>query len=140
MMPLSLIPLDITKGAEKLLVTDPHGWILCLVSVSVVFSCLLILCGIYTLSGAIFSGKLKFRFPGKSRRGDEEAAVAAALAVALETGGNADDAEAAIAAALAMELSGSGHDAESYVITIKDRRPSGWSSKNFNFRKKPKRI
>ena len=43
----------LTAGADKMAVTDPHGWTLTLVCILVVFGCLLILYGIYSLLGAI---------------------------------------------------------------------------------------
>lgn len=51
----------ITTGAEKMMASDPHGLTLTLISLMVVFGCLLILYGAYSLSGAIFSGKFRRR-------------------------------------------------------------------------------
>lgn len=123
------MPLEITEGARRLLETDPHGWILCLVSVSVVFGCLLILCAIYSLSGAIFSGRFK-----RVKRAPEDAAVAAAIAMALECE-SGEEVPAAIALALSLETEGK-LAFEDNIITF---RPSerGWNDRKLLFRQSP---
>ena len=126
---------------------DPHGYTLTVVSISVVFLALLILFGIYNLSGKFFSGQIKLRNPFK-RAGkpagaaalsqaegkEEEIALAIAMALQAECGG---EAEAAIALALHRYLSESAHDAEPFVITLQPRR-SPWSDKSKLFRKQPR--
>ena len=111
--------------------TDPHGWTLTAISVTVVFAALIVLFFIYTLSGSIFSGKFK-RAPKPGKAGDEVAA-AIALALDMEDGG---ETYAAIATAVHLYLSGSAHDAEPGIITIV-RKNSPWNDKALNFRKKP---
>ena len=124
---------------------DPHGWTLTIVSVSVVFLALLILFTIYNFSGKVFSGQIKFRNPFK-REGkkfaaaklpagrDDEIALAIAMALNAECGG---EAEAAIALALHRFLSECTHDAEPFVITIR-QKPGAWNDKTQNFRKQPR--
>ena len=124
---------------------DPHGWTLTIVSVSVVFLALLILFTIYNFSGKVFSGQIKFRNPFK-REGkklaaaklpagrDDEIALAIAMALDAECVG---EAEAAIALALHRFLSECTHDAEPFVITIR-QKPGAWNDKTQNFRKQPR--
>lgn len=125
---------------------DPHGYTLTVVSISVVFLALLILFGIYNLSGKFFSGQIKLRNPFKrsdkparaaaltAAGNEEEIALAIAMALQNECGG---EAEAAIALALHRYLSESAHDAEPFVITLQPRR-SPWSDKSKLFRKQPR--
>lgn len=118
---MMILPL-ITPGAGKMMVNDPHGLTLTLISLMVVFGCLLVLYCVYALSDAIFSGKFK-----------RKAKVAAQPA-----GGQTPDGEteAAIATALHLYLSGSAHDKEAGIITIKPRKASGWTDKTLTLRKK----
>ena len=124
---------------------DPHGYTLTVVSVSVVFLALLILFTIYNFSGKVFSGKIKFRNPFKRKARpaglaalpagrEEEVALAIAMALNAECGG---EAEAAIALALHRFLSECTHDAEPFVITIR-QKPGAWNDKTQNFRKQPR--
>ena len=109
--------------AEK----DPHGAIITLVSVSVVFTALIILYFAYTFIGKLSSGEMKFRWPerkkaetkvkGKSPEGE----VAAAIALALDQEMNGE-VYAAISMALHQYLNDTVHDNESYIITIKRKR------------------
>jgi len=131
----------IESGAERMARTDPHGGILTVTSVSVVFSALLILLIIFTISGNAFSGKYKKarkapKAPKAAKAGapDEETAAAIAMALSMEGG---EDEVAAIAMALDLYLSGSAHDAESYTLTLADR-PSAWRDKARMFRKSPR--
>ena len=117
---------------------DPHGWTLTLISVSAVFSALILLYFIYNFSGNLFSGKFKRkpRAP-KASKGAPSGEVAAAIAMALnaEAGG---ETEAAIATALHLYLSESVHDFEPGFITLK-HTPSAWDDRQFNFRKTPRK-
>lgn len=101
---------------------DPHGVVLTVTSVLVVFSALIILRYAFGFVGKLFTGQIKFpSLRRKSKGMSEEEAVAVAMALSLEKGsGEPDEAvAAAIALALHEELEGSVHDYESYVITIK---------------------
>lgn len=111
--------------------TDPHGWTLSVIAVSVVFSALLILFLIYNLSGNIFTGKYK-RKP-KAR----DAETAAAIALALELNRTDDAVPAAIAMALHLHLGSGIHDSEPGIITIKRNPASGWNDKALLFRRTP---
>ena len=132
----------ITDKGAALLQTDPHGTTLTLIAVSTVFLGLIILYCIYTLSGNIFSGKYKtdpskkkakVKAPAKAAGMTPE--VAAAIALALNAGAG-NEAEIAALTALSLYLGTSTHDAESYVLTIKDSG-SSWNN-NQNFRKLPR--
>jgi len=96
------------------------SWTLTIVSVSVVFTALVILWGIYSLSGRIL---------GEKEPKEEKTAVQ-----------DTQDGElvAAISLALHQYCSDSIHDIESGVITI-EHRESAWDNKNRNFRKSPKK-
>lgn len=122
---------NMTAGAARVAETDPHGWTLTLISVSVVFFALVVLFCIYTLSGKAFTGGFKRRgkAPRKGRAGELAAAIATALS--LE---NAGEVQAAIAVALELENGGSCHDIEPGFITIRKTR-SGWDDRSRNFRK-----
>ena len=126
----------LTAGADRMAQVDPHGWTLTLISICVVFCALVILYFIYTLSGNIFSGKIKFS--KKKKAGSEtvdEPAVAAAIALAVDAETGKGDEAAAIALALHLHLNGGVHDIEPGIITIRHDRASGWDNKQRNFRK-----
>ena len=133
----------ITDKGAALLQTDPHGTTLTLIAVSTVFLGLIILYCIYTLSGNIFSGKYK-KDPSKKKAAKAKASakaggmspeVAAAIAMALNAGAG-NEAEIAALTALSLYFGTSTHDAESYVLTIKDADVT-WNNK-MNFRKLPR--
>ena len=133
-----------TKG-ERMKERDPHGWILTVVSVSVVFCALAILWFLFWL---LFDRSAKKKAKEgtslsktKGKRTvtlgeSEESAVAAAIALALdmEQGG---DRYAAIAAAVHLYLSESVHDVEPGIVTIR-RAESEWNNKSLIFRKLPR--
>ncbi len=121
----------LTVGADKMAQTDPHGWTLTLISVCVVFSALLILYGVYSLSGDIFSGKFR-RKAGKGAENAQEIAAAIAMALRSECG---SDEEVAALTALCLYLDDGVHDVESGIITIRRDAASAWGSPQFNFRK-----
>ncbi len=119
-------------------VTDPHGWTLTLISVTCVFTALIILYFIYNFSGNIFSGKYKRKPKApKAAKGEISGEVAAAIAMALEAEAGGET-EAAIATALHLYLSDAVHDVEPGVITLR-RSPSAWDNKQLNFRKLPRK-
>ena len=118
--------------------TDPHGWTLTLISVTVVFSALIVLYFVYNLSGNIFSGKFK-RAPKPKKRTvkpGEDAEVAAAIALALDME-NGGETYAAIATAVHLYLNDNVHDIEPGIVTIA-RKESAWNNKALNFRKLPR--
>ena len=97
---------------------DPHGVIITLVSVSMVFCALIVLFFAYTLIGKISSGK--FRKPKLKKKASNEVPeeVAAAIAMALDNEFNSET-YAAIGMALHQYFNDTVHDQESYTITIK---------------------
>lgn len=105
--------------AEK----DPHGAIITIVSVSVVFCALIILFFAYTFIGKLASGqwKLPERKPkAAASKGGPSPEEAAAIALALDQEMNGE-VYAAIGMALHQYLNDTVHDMESYIITIKRR-------------------
>lgn len=129
-----LFNLVLTAGGDRMMQTDPHGWTLTLISVSVVFAALIVLYFVYTLSGNIFSGKIKL--PKKTRKASADDEVAAAIALALDMELSGED-YAAIATAVHLYLNDTVHDAEPGFVTIV-RKESGWNDKSLNFRKLPR--
>ncbi len=125
----------LTAGGDRMMQTDPNGLTLTLISVSVVFAALIVLYCIYSLSGALFSGKFK-REPKPSVKASPDAEVAAAIALALDMEQDGDT-YAAIATAVHLYLSDSIHDVEPGIVTIR-RTPSAWSDKALTFRKLPR--
>ena len=127
----------LTAGGDRMMQTDPHGWTLTLISVSVVFAALIVLYFVYSLSGSIFSGKFKRApKPKKAAKGTPDAEVAAAIALALDME-NGGDVYAAIATAVHLYLNDAVHDVEPGIVTIV-RTDTGWNNKALNFRKLPK--
>lgn len=114
---------------------DPSGLILTVISISVVFFALIILYGLYSLSGAANSGKIKIKKTVKKSKGGEDE-IAAAIALALSKyQGAEDEVQVAIATALHLYLSEANHDIEPGIITIKSNPNSDWNNKQRNFRK-----
>ncbi len=105
---------------------DPHGVIITIVSVSMVFIALIILYFAYTFIGNLSSGKwsLKKVLPEKkpvvTARSEEGMSdeVAAAIAMALDKEFGSET-YAAIGMALHQYFNDTVHDFESYIITIK---------------------
>ena len=148
-MTTSLCNIVLTAGADRMAATDPHGWTLTIISVGVVFIALIILYGLYSLSGMVFSGELKADakkaaragkrltravIPGTDRESPDEVAAAIALALDMEQDG---DTYAAIATAVHLYLSDSVHDIEPGIVTI-TRKDTAWNSKELTFRKLPR--
>ena len=115
---------NVVRKSAEMAARDPHGLIITLVSVAVVFSALVILYFAYTFIGKAINGKIDFRRCFRSCRkasasdkcpSDEEAA---AIALALDPELNGE-AYAAIARAMHQYLNDTVHDTESYIITIK---------------------
>lgn len=140
-----------TKG-EIMKERDPYGWILSVVSVSVVFSALALLWFLFWLlfdrpakkaanagdastTLSMTKGKQGKRAVIPSEAEESQVAAAIALALDMETGG---DTYAAIATAVHLYLTQSVHDVEPGIVTIR-RTESGWNNKALNFRKLPRR-
>ena len=116
---------NVAAKSADMAAKDPHGAIITLVSVSVVFSALTILYFAYTLIGKISSGQLslpKLKSKSvKSKTGVPSSEEAAAIALALDQEMNGET-YAAIGLALHQYLNETVHDNESYIITIKRRK------------------
>ena len=126
--------------AQKMSRLDPHGFILAITSISVVFCALAILWGLFN---SLFSPK-KPKAPKDSKApkvkkapaGSIPPEVAAAISLALEQelGG---EVYAAIGLALDQYLNECVHDSESFVLTYR-MQPSAWNRKGQTFRQLPK--
>ena len=110
---------NVIRKSAEMADKDPHGLIITLVSVSVVFAALILLYFAYTLIGMMTNGKLSLK-TGKSRdnTGKPSDEVVAALAMALQQELNGE-VHAAIGLALHQYFNDSVHDEESYIITIR---------------------
>ena len=138
--------LEMTNGARAVAQTDPHGWTLTLICISVVFCSLVVLYCIYAISGGIASGQFKRAIEERqarraARKGTAapDAETAAAIALALDDYLSGTDAEkaAAIALALFLETEGGVHDVEPGVLTFHNE-PGPWADKSLTFRKYPR--
>ena len=123
---------------------DEHGFILSIVSVSVVFCALIILWGLFSLLGKVSGSSSKPNGGKETAAGKVNAKasgkltpeVAAAISLALDQEMNGE-VYAAISTALHLYNEESVHDQESFVITIR-RKESGWNNKEQNFRQLPR--
>ena len=133
--------LDAKTKSQVMKEKDPHGWVLTLISVMVVFTALIILAFIFGWIGnynkRIASGTARKPKAKKSKAGELTPEIAAAISMALaqEYGG---EVYAAIALALDDYLGGGVHDEESFVITIRPSSGSSWADKAQNFRRLPR--
>lgn len=148
----TVAPCDPTPGAyngdptaasksDQMAERDPHGWILTLVSVIVVFSALAILWFFFWL---LFERPAKRKAASapaapkkKAASGTPDGEVAAAIALALDME-ESGDVYAAIALALHLELGATAHDAESFVLTIRPTPNSAWNNPADGFRRLPR--
>lgn len=98
---------------------DPHGFIMTLTAVAVVFSALIILYIFFGILGAFNSGKINLKkLCPRRKNSNNEAETAAAITMALNNK-LSGEVHAAIGMALNEYLENSVHDQESYIITIK---------------------
>lgn len=122
---------------------DPHGFVLTLIAVSVVFSALIILSIIFGWIGRANrksqSGEKKH--PKKRvkavKAGELNPEIAAAISMALSKDFGSE-VYAAIAMALDVYFGDGIHDTESFVITIKPSAGSNWADKTQTFRQLPR--
>ena len=142
--------LNAATKAEAMKEKDPHGGILSLVSVTVVFSALAILWFLFWLffdRPAKKAAAAKDQ-PAKPKKGKkaaltdvpagaptDEIAAVIALAMDMEQGG---DDYAAIAMAMHLYFSDAVHDNESFVLTMRPKEGSAWNDKKQIFRKLPR--
>ena len=122
------------SNSDKMAETDPHGLILTLVSVMVVFSSLAIL---WLLFASLFQPKAKKNKTEKKAKGEMTPEIAAAISMALNQEFS-DETYAAISTALHLYLADSIHDNESFIITINRNNNSNWNDKTQTFRRLPK--
>lgn len=129
-------------GSQKMAHEDKHGFILTIVSVSVVFCALIILWWLFSLLGKV-SGEKKEKCECKKAdkakgktSGKITPEIAAAIGLALDQEMNGE-VYAAISLALHLHMEDAVHDNESFVLTI-NRKQSSWNSKGQNFRQLPK--
>lgn len=115
----------VAEKSAEMLDKDPHGAIITLVSVTVVFFALVILYFAYTFIGRLSSGQISMSMPKRKPKApvmkagtgpDDE--VAAAIALALDQDMNGE-VYAAIGMAMHQYLNDTVHDMESYIITIR---------------------
>ena len=146
--------LNAATKAEAMKEKDPHGGILSLVAVSVVFSALAILWFLFWMffdrpAKKAALAKTQPPKPKKEKKSRKAAAlaqtksgeipgeVAAAIALAMDMEQGGDD-YAAIAAAMHLYFSDAVHDAESFVLTMRPKEGSAWNDKKQIFRKLPR--
>lgn len=115
---------NVVRKSAEMAARDPHGVIITVVSVAVVFTALVVLYFAYTFVGKAVNGKFDWkslvrRFKRKSKgKGMPSEEEAAAIAMALDQELNGET-YAAIGLALHQYLNDTVHDNESYIITIK---------------------
>lgn len=127
---------DQASKAESMKERDPHGWILTVVSVGVVFCALALLWFLFWLLFDRPARKAARPQKPKPVKGTADAEIAAAIALALDMECSGDT-YAAIAAAVHLYLNEEVHDLESGIITIR-RTNSPWNDKSLNFRQIPR--
>ena len=121
---------------------DPHGWVLTLIAIMVVFSALVILSFIFGMIGNVHKSgsapkpkKRKVKKAGKDGNMTPEIAAAISLALSREFG---SEVYAAIAMALDNYLGGGVHDSESFILTISPTHGSKWADTVQTFRHLPR--
>ena len=131
---------DAKTKSEVMKEKDPHGWVLSLIAVTVVFSALLILAFIFGWIGK-WNNKDKAgaapKVKARKMKADVPDEVAAAISMALQQEFS-DEVYAAIALALDDYLGTGIHDEESFVITIVPSQNGNWSDKTQTFRQLPR--
>jgi hypothetical protein len=145
--------LNAATKAEAMKEKDPHGGILSLVAVTVVFSALAILWFLFWLffdrpAKKEAAAKNQPPKPKKEKKGKKAALadvpagtpsddIAAVIALAMDMEQGGDD-YAAIAMAMHLYFSDAVHDAESFVLTMRPKEGSAWNDKKQIFRKLPR--
>jgi Na+-transporting methylmalonyl-CoA/oxaloacetate decarboxylase gamma subunit len=110
---------NVIRKSAEMADKDPHGLIITLVSVSVVFAALILLYFAYTLIGMSTNGRISLKrreHKNEAEKPTDEVAAAIAMALDQELNG---EVYAAIGLALHQHLNDSVHDEESYIITIR---------------------
>ena len=109
---------NVIRKSAEMAEKDPHGIIITVVSVSVVFIALAVLYLAYSMIGKAVNNTFRRRKKKTTGPTHEEAA---AIAMALDHEMNGEI-YAAISMALHQYLNETVHDNESYIITIKRKR------------------
>jgi len=114
---------NVVRKSAEMAARDPHGIIITVVSVAVVFTALVVLYFAYTFVGKAVNGKVDWkslvrRFKRKAAKGAPSEEEVAAIAMARDQELNGET-YAAIGLALHQYLNDTVHDNESYIITIK---------------------
>lgn len=120
---------NVLRKSAEIADKDPHGAIITIVSVSVVFVALIVLYFAYSFIGKLSSGEIRITLPKRKKkqaganaeRGTIPDEAAAAIALALDQEFNGET-YAAIGMALHQYLNDTVHDNESFIITIKRRK------------------
>ena len=133
---------DAKTKSEVMKEHDPHGFVLTLIAVMVVFTALMVLAFIFGWLGNFHKrgqkdAPRKVKVKKTTQRAEMSPEIAAAIALAL-SGGQDGEVYAAIALALDDFISGGIHDIESLIITIQPSNRSNWADKTQNFRQLPR--
>ena len=144
------IDMNAATKAQAMAEKDPHGGILSLVAVTVVFSALAILWFLFWL---FFDRPAKMKAAAKDKpakvkkskktaladvkAGEVSDEIAAVIALAMDMEQGGDD-YAAIAMAMHLYFSDAVHDNESFVLTMRPKDGSAWNDKKQAFRKFPR--
>ena len=102
--------------SDLLQISDPHGFIITLVSIAVVFTALVVLYFAYSLIGKVLNKTIVIPKKRSGSNPTEEEAAAISMALDQELNG---EVYAAIGMALHQYMNDTVHDTESYIITIK---------------------
>ena len=146
--------LNAATKAEAMAEKDPHGGILSLVAVSVVFTALAILWFLFWLffdrpAKKAAAAKNQPPKPKKEKKDRKTAAlagapagtpsdeIAAIIALAMDMAQGGDD-YAAIAMSMHLYFNDTVHDTESFVLTMRPKDGSAWNDKKQIFRKLPR--
>lgn len=112
---------------------DPHGWIITLTSMSVVFLLLVIIASVFKGTGSYFRKQAN-----KTKTPKDKAAAAVKKTAALAAGSMDDEVAAVIAAALHLYQNDC-HEVEENGFNLQRtfNQPSPWANKALNFRHTP---
>lgn len=122
MFPILQVSENVVRKSADMAVKDPHGLIITLVSVAVVFTALIVLYLAYSMIGKAVNGRFSLKKTCRTAKsGVPSAEEAAAIAMALDQELDGET-YAAIGLAMHQYLNDTVHDSESYIITIKRRK------------------
>lgn len=124
--------------SETIKEKDPKGFVLTLISVTIVFLALFLLSFVFDRIGKVQNKapRAKKKRSSGSPAATEEIAAAIAMALSRE---RCSEVQAAIALALHLHLREEVHDKESFVLTIRQTVGSQWNNKALGFRRMPRK-